>query len=347
MTSGAQTSPAILNPRCDLWLAGGLSIVVLTTLALIGLLSRPDFLLQDFLILTVLINGTHFMASYRLLYSSRAFARRYPWASFYVPGFLILYIVLSCLLTFVDPRALVLLQGLQAVSVLYLALHYTGQAWGMVSSFAFLEGVRLANSERIVLRRTLHVLVVWHLFWGIKQLWQPSIDYAGPVRLVDGALNSAALVALVVGISIFYRISKRIGRCVPLRMLMPYLALFIWYSFMYLFPESIFWVQIFHALQYIPFPLRVELNRTQEGEDPRSYRRHAYLYLATMLMTSALLFGLLPWMAKSAGTGAYNMWVAIAAGINIHHFYIDGCIWRISNPVVSQELFAHTRSHAD
>ncbi len=339
----ADSKAAILDARFDLWLTGGISIVVLVALAAVGLLSRPDFLLQDFIILTVLLNGTHFMASYRLLYSSRGFASRYPWAAYYVPGFLLAYMVISLVVTEYDPRGIVLVKALQAVSVLYLALHYTGQAWGMMSSFAFLEGIRFEPRERTVLKRTLHILVGWHLFWGIKQLWQPGAEYGDSIRLADIVFNSLGGVALAMGALCLYQVSTRIGRRIPARILTPYAALFVWYVFLYLFPKSIFWVQIFHALQYMPFPLRVELNRT--GDDAATPLRspHAYTYLLTMAATSAVVFGLLPWAADTMGTGAYNAWVALACVINIHHFYIDGCIWHISNPVVSKELFAHTR----
>ena len=45
-------------------------------LALCSVLPQ-DLILGDFLVLTILVNGTHFMASYFLLYSSREYIRRY------------------------------------------------------------------------------------------------------------------------------------------------------------------------------------------------------------------------------------------------------------------------------
>jgi hypothetical protein len=65
-------------------------------------------------------------------------------------------------------------------------------------------------------------------------------------------------------------------------------------------------------------------------------------YGLVLLVGSALVFGGIPWVADEMGPGANSVWVVIASVINIHHYFIDGCIWRISNPVVSKELFAHT-----
>ena len=35
--------------------------------------------------------------------------------------------------------------------------------------------------------------------------------------------------------------------------------------------------------------------------------------------------------------------VLILMFINIHHYFTDGVIWKISNPEVRQELFAHVK----
>jgi hypothetical protein len=72
----ADSSSAILAPRLDALLSGTLSIALLIALSILGILNVSTLPLQDFLILTILINGTHFMASYRLLYSSLTFANR-------------------------------------------------------------------------------------------------------------------------------------------------------------------------------------------------------------------------------------------------------------------------------
>lgn len=320
--------------------------MVLVLLAALGLLGSREYLVQEFLILTVLLNGTHFMASYRLLYSSREYAAMYPWASLYVPGFLVLYTLLGLGLCSYNPEWSMPLHALTATATLYLALHYTGQAWGMVSSFAFLDGIRFEPGERAALRRFLRCMALWHVVWGMKLLWPPAPQYTQYVQWLDLVMNSLAGVSLLGGLLCFYRVGTRTGRRVPLRVVMPYVALHVWYGFLYLFPQSIFWVQIFHALQYLPFPLRVELNRAHVVGSSQARSSAALGYIAVLVFTSALVFGLVPWVSQAMGQGAYSVWVAIASVINIHHYFIDGCIWHISNPVVSKELFSHTRPAA-
>jgi hypothetical protein len=346
----AQTStPAILNARTDIWFSGGLSVVVLLILAALGLLGSREFLLQEFLILSVLVNGTHFMASYRLLYSSREFAATYPWASYYVPAFLVIWALVGLALCSYNPSWRLILELLAATTTLYLALHYTGQAWGMMSSFAFLEGIKFEPGERQLLRRLLRLLAIWHVIWGMKILWPPPSEYVNYVRVLDVVMNTLAFGSLVAGLVCLYGVGRRCGRSVPLRVVTPFVAIHVWYGFLYCYPQSIFWVQIFHALQYLPFPLRVELNRVDSagGADSASgtvrHLKTGFVYFLTLAFTSAIIFGLIPWISKGLGQGYHTVWVAIACVINIHHYFIDGCIWHISTPVVRQDLFAHTR----
>jgi hypothetical protein len=67
-------------------LAGGLSIFVLIILCLFSSYGRSELIVHEFMVLTIALNGTHFLASYRLLYSPRSFALSYPWASVIMPA---------------------------------------------------------------------------------------------------------------------------------------------------------------------------------------------------------------------------------------------------------------------
>ena len=36
--------------------------------------------------------------------------------------------------------------------------------------------------------------------------------------------------------------------------------------------------------------------------------------------------------------------IIIGIAVNIHHYYVDGSVWKMSNPRVRAQLFAHLRS---
>jgi len=332
-------------PALDVWLFGGASIVVLCLLCASSLFLSSDFVLEKFLILTVALNGTHFLASYRLLYSSWHFAREYPWASIYMPLLLVVYASGALVVVAVNPAITLPMQLLIATASIYLALHYTGQTWGMMASFAYLDGVRFSPRQKFTLRASLKVMAAWHALWALRLLWTPEGLPLTYLSAFSQVMNCAGILSMLAGLGALWRVGSTTGRSVSSRVAVPYVALYAWYVFLFFNPAALFWVQIFHAIQYLPFPMRVELNRLSKSDDaaPAARARGALVaYSAVLLAGSALVFGGIPWVAKEMGPGATSVWVAIASVINIHHYFIDGCIWRISNPVVSKELFAHT-----
>lgn len=350
MSDSRQSSKcrAIAAPTLDIWLSGGASILVLGLLCFGALLIQPDFLLEKFLVLTVALNGTHFLASYRLLYSSRKFALSYPWASVYVPLFLVVYAIGALCLTATNPEFSFPVKILIGTASVYLALHYTGQAWGMMASYAYLDGVRFSGKERSVLRGTLKVMALWHALWALRLLWTPDGQALVYLATASQVINYAGGLSLLAGVATLWGVGRSGGRRATARVVVPYVALYVWYVFLFLHPSALFWVQIFHAIQYLPFPMRVELNRhAHVGAVAQRSGVHALVpYSVVLLAGSTLIFAGLPWFAGQMGPGASSVWVVIASVINIHHYFIDGCIWRISNPVVSKELFAHTHAAA-
>jgi hypothetical protein len=87
------------------------------------------------------------------------------------------------------------------------------------------------------------------------------------------------------------------------------------------------------------------MNRAHVLEGPSVVNnwRVMLAYSASLIFTSALIFALIPQIAEWTTHGTNSFWLAIVSCINIQHYFIDGCIWHIRNPVVSKELFAHTR----
>src|SRR5262249_20412021 len=114
-------------------------------------------------------------------------------------------------------------------------------------------------------------------------------------------------------------------------------------------PKALFWIQIAHAIQYLAFPLRVEINRTanEPESSPSRFLRHMVLYGVLLLGVSVLMAVVLRASAMSIVGNIFGEKPGEAAPIlilmiiNIHHYFTDGVIWKISNPEVRKELFAH------
>jgi hypothetical protein len=335
-------SPAILSPALDLLLVGGLSLLIFVPLLLSG---RTDLVLigagaQAWI--ATLVNMPHFMASYRLVYRSREMILKHKWASIYVPAILLAYIALALWKAKDAPELGIILV---TVSSAYLAWHYTGQVWGMMASFAYLEGTSFDKGERTLIRTGLRVLLVWHVTWFLyTQLRDPA-----RVRPAYLLISAGTVVAFVLGAIGLARMRRRTGKLPPARSLVAWFAIFVWYAVMARDPKAIFWVQIAHALQYLAFPIRVEMNRTAatSAQQAARFAIHMAAYGIMLLIVSVLVAQVVPGPAMSAIAHVFGEEPGKAAPIlllmfiNIHHYFTDGVIWHISNPEVRRDLFAH------
>lgn len=340
-------SRAIITPRLDPWLVGGFSILVLLSFLILSSAIPQEMILGNFLVLTVLLNGTHFMASYSLLYSSGEYIRRYRTAAVVMPIGLLLVGALGLWCAAPPHGDATIIQGILVITALYLALHYTGQVWGMMASYAYIHGIRFSAGERTLLRGCLRTMALWQMTWALTT--SPSyipvalISYASPCMHI---LNCAAIVSLLLGAATLLHLRRRVRAPLPPTIVLPFGSLYVWYAFLFVYPQSLFWVQIFHSIQYLSFPFRVEMNRfSMQKVDITSSERWRHLFTYSCALTGASLFvfvGIDKGLNYPAG-GYENYFLVLVALINIHHYFIDGCIWHISNPEVRADLFAHIR----
>jgi hypothetical protein len=146
---------------------------------------------------------------------------------------------------------------------------------------------------------------------------------------------------------------KRLGRFPPARAIVPWIAIFVWYAAILRWGlPGLFLVQLAHAIQYLGFPARVELNRATTRAAGR-VMRHMVIYAAGLLAVSLLVTLVVPGppmavLASSLGVDAGRVApILILYFINIHHYFTDGVIWKLSNPEVRKELFAHVRTEPE
>ncbi len=348
-TATVHAHGSMISPLVD-WLAvGGLSIVVMLPLLATG---RTDLVLvgagaQAWI--GTAINMPHFLASYRLVYGSRAMVLKHKWASLGIPALLLLWIIAAIVMTdWTQPLGI----GLVTVASVYLAWHYTGQAWGMMASFAYLAGRGFDARERTLIRTSLRIMLTWHLAWFLyTQLRDPS-----RVELVYRVASAATVGAFALGAWGLLRMRQRTGQNPPLLAITAWISIFVWYAVMARDPKALFWVQISHSIQYLVFPFRVEYNRASgtanvvRDAPAHSASRtvlHMTLYAVLLLGASVLMAQVVPGALMGVIGNVFGEVPAQAAPIlilmfiNIHHYFTDGVLWKISNPEVRRDLFAH------
>lgn len=339
----------MISPLIDALCVGGLSLLLLLPLLLSG---RSDLVFVGVAVqawVTALINMPHFMASYRLIYRNKATILSHRWAAIYVPLVLIAYIAFAVYASRTTDLYISILMTVQGA---YLAWHYTGQAWGMMATYQFLDGRSFAPTEKRLIRGGLYILLAWHVVWFFR--WGFGDTSYGPLlESLYELATAVSLVALIAGGIGIALVKRRTGRLPPPRALIAWAAIFVWYAAMARDPRAIFWVQIAHALQYLIFPFRVEINRTlREGATRSRLGMHMLVYVVILLAVSVAMAVWIParamdvvanWLGRRPGEVAA---LSVLAFLNIHHYFTDGVMWKLRNPAVRADLFGHLPASA-
>jgi hypothetical protein len=216
----------------------------------------------------------------------------------------------------------------------------------MMASYGRLGGLSFDRSERLLIRSSLRIMLAWHVTWFLHYaIKNPAV--LEPVDAIYRVVSAATIVAFALGLVGLMKAWRRTGKIPPVRALVPWFAIFAWYAAIARWGiVGLFLVQLAHAIQYLEFPARVELNRAAANKAAR-VGTHMLLYAAALVALAFAVTVVVPGPAMSVVTDALGIAQGSAAPvlilyfINIHHYFTDGVIWKISNPEVRRDLFAH------
>lgn len=361
-SSDIGSEKALITPRIDAVCGGGLSLAIAIVVILYGSISSSGMetiliAVGAYLFTDLLINFPHFMASYRVLYSRTANFRQHPIVTIVAPilaiGFLA-YVGVWCFSEQPATEGSKPANQLSAMIVLnwlapvLLGWHYVGQSWGATACFAYLSGFKMSTTQRRLIRCGFHALFAYHVTWavetmGLLQSWFPQND-AG-VYLMKSLMHvcrGSVLICFCLGLWGFRTMSIEQGRRVPAKVWLPWIATFSWYVMVDVYPKSFFLLQIFHALQYLMFPARVEINEhTKQG----SVALHMIIYYVALVVIGYVVFEwtkILEWMMTPEVPSRFLfLGTATMMMVNIHHYFTDAVIWKIRDPVVRRSVFGH------
>lgn len=357
MVAGAPAIPsapavprAMVSKSVDLLFIGGLSLAVTVLILAFG---RAPFDQQVPALatytLTAVVTWPHFLASYRLLYSSRDQVLAYKRASLYFPIALAAYSIFAVTQCVAHP---VHIQLLGLAAGVYLARHYTGQTWGMMASFSGITGTPFTAGERRIARLSLDMIMTWQILWAIGRssvaVWPSVAPWVQVMNSHWMYVDVLGVASFALGLLALVKVTRRLGRLPDARVLVPWLALYGWYALLRKDPTTLVVVQLAHALQYLIFPLRIEENRRQAHPAQRIDPRRAIVWLAGLCVVSLAVFAGIPQLFSASfadAQGVGEVPVAFTAAfvyfVNIHHYFIDGCLYKLRNPAVRRDLFAH------
>lgn len=326
----------------DTLVIGGLSILAWLGLSRFSNASDVVPMASTAFALSFVANYPHFSATVYRLYQNPGNIREFPVTAIGLP-LLLIGVVFAGLW---QPRLIA-----PYILLLYLVwspYHYSGQTIGLTMVYARRAGFHIGQRQRLALSTFVFSAFVCGVIraqqaasGGIIQLSGLSVPALTlPPWLYAGAEAMMATGALVFGSFVLAWCIEH-KRLLPPIVLLPAVTHFIWFvpgagvkSFVLIIPA-------FHSFQYLLIALVMQLHRRTGAVAPMDRRRLAAEALRWALHN--VLGGILLFIGLPVALIALHVPTALAFGlivavVNIHHFFVDGVIWKLRDSSTSTAL---------
>lgn len=342
-TAGQRADLYFVSAPVDGAVMGGLSIV-----AAVALLRAPADLGPWPMLLALVCNWPHFAASSYRLYRSRENIRQYPQTAVLVP----LVVLAGCAWALADPVRIAPMYV--KLMLLWSPYHFSGQTVGICLGYARRAGVAISTGERRALDAfvlSTYLAFTAHLETGpgvrvYAGLTHPKLALAA---WVGPSLDVVAVVLGGVALACWLR-PRADGRRVPAIVLLPAFAQAVWFGLGRGVEAFQLLVPFFHSLQYLFLAWAVQLKeRLAQGRftPSRAYVRYESLrwWLVNVALGMALFLGV-PYAGAAFGLELGLCLAVFATAIQLHHFFVDGVIWKLRNPRLAAPLLVTVRECA-
>lgn len=341
------------GPKTDLIIGCGAWSAPLLLLTFYGTANFPQTIITIFYALALFFNYPHYMATiYRAFRTKEEFAK-YKIFTVHITLLIALLVVLShfssSLLAF--------------VFTLYLTwspFHYTGQNFGIALMFARRNGVK----TNLTTRRALYVsfLMPYLMFFFAFHSGTASDDYVlslgipPKIALFFWIIAAAAfLVSTVYSFRSFVKQTSFSAMTAPLVILSTQIVWFVIPTGLMFFtnigtlqnPATIAVLAVMHSAQYLwittYYARREKVNEQSKNNSPNHWRYSSYFSI--LVVGGIALFLPVPWLASRVlqldfGTS----FLIITALVNLHHFILDGAIWKLRDGRIAALLLNNKKA---
>jgi hypothetical protein len=171
----------------------------------------------------------------------------------------------------------------------------------------------------------------------------PLIQLHLPEILISTSKFVSIITSLSVIVFVFYSKYNLKTKLPSWNFIIPWVAFHIWWVPFFRQDEFYFvMIPFFHSLQYLPFAYRREsliLATTKKQSFWRSIKFRLFIWIFVGFLVFQLIPGLLDLNFQIGRSFNITFFlVSIGVFINIHHYFIDSVIWRLSDQNVRKTL---------
>ncbi|MBI3551011.1 MAG: hypothetical protein HY077_00715 [Elusimicrobia bacterium] len=289
-------------------------------------------------------NWPHFSATSYRLYHSRDNIRQYPFTAMLVP-----WVVLAGVFgSFLSP-AVIAPYFIKLVSI-WSPYHFSGQTLGISLIYARRSGFMVGKHERFFLSSFIYgtfIAQTVRFEKGAQSFNDSGIDYPS-IGLPAWTSTAAESWVYLTGIILLILIARWCltnKRLIAPIVLLPAFTQFVWFmpgSDWLSFTE---FVPFFHSLQYLLIAWSMQLKEKMDLESiqpsPGYVAAESARWGFGNFVGGALLFFGIPHFVAHFGVPVAFSTIVIVSGVQIHHFFIDGVIWKLKRKTVSSPLMVN------
>ena len=343
------SSRYFVNAPFDFLAIGGASLIVYALFLFDRRIASSPHVVALAAFLVWICNWPHFASTSYRLYRTKANVRQYPLTATVIPLLMFGAVIAS----YSSPGAVAPL--LVKLYLLWSPYHFSAQTIGITLLYARRCGFTVNELERkalagfvfltfIVANARAEVGTGRGSFYGVSF---PTLGlHAWVPNLLEVAMwvCGGAFVALLV-----WRVIRGRGLIPPI-VLLPTVAQAAW--FVQVVPGAhplnyVALVPFFHSLQYLLIAWGVQMKETLD--EKRSRPSVAFVagetarWAVVCFAGGATLFWLLPHIGAHFGRSYAFSSAVILAVVQLHHFFVDGVIWKLKNPRVQSPTMTTLR----
>jgi len=329
-----------VNPLVDFACIGGLSLLTLGVFSLVFGSALNNDAARLSVVMSYVINWPHFSATAYRLFRRKETVLEYPLTSVLMP----VLVICGVLLSFARPETIA--PYFVKLFLIWSPYHFSGQTFGLSQLYARRSGFMLESWERkafsfFIFSTFLAPSMSAEVGTRTSQYYDimyPSLNIPPLLAQLPWVLMYAS--ASVIVLAGVWRIANRKG-FYPLIVLLPLITQWTWFVIGWRCASFYYFVPMFHSLQYLLIAWAMQLGE-RKGELtkllPRFTLKETFWWSAVNIVGGYMLFEGFPKLASWTGVPLPLATGIIISGVQIHHFIVDGVIWKLRNPRVSAAL---------
>ena len=330
-----------VNAPIDFFFIGGSSFLLFFLFLFFYTDIRTPEVITVAIYLSWIINWPHFSMSTYRLYQSKSNRHQYIVTAYVIPIVVLGGVILS--FGFPDLVAPYFVK----LFLLWSPYHFSGQTIGITIIYAMRCGIRLSTWERRIL--AFFVFGTYFISTIRAEVSRQGFSYygvdypsIGVPRWLASLSEYAMWFALVLFVSALLYWCYKNKRIIPAIVLLPAATQYLWFVQAIYMPSFQEFVPLFHSLQFILVAWGLQLKEKLEVQEIIPSRKYALTETARWFTINfiggAFLFYLLPLSGVLLGYSEFFSIAIFFSAIQIHHFFVDGVIWKLKNRTVSHPL---------